>query len=164
MKPCVGQLLFCIFPVVDRERARQISCVGGFRSAPNETDLPAPRAHRYVSIPIPPTRTRVRLSRFGFSRLFEFPTLACFPQRESRSASSQEFLQQRRATHSFDRTLGSTVFPSCTWRQTEMEANLTQDQPMPVASTAGDNQLWLSWQGLWVPAFFTQQHDPTPHQ
>jgi len=168
MKPCAGQLLFCIFSGCG-SRARQISFVGALIRPPTilicwplgPIVTSAPRSHA-LSLLLP--GTWVGLFRFGFSRLFEFPTLACVPRRESRSASSQEFLQQRRATHSIFRTLGSTVLPSCTWRQTEMEANPTQDQPVQAASTAGGNQLWLSRQSVLVPTFSTQQHHPTAHQ
>src|SRR3981189_2606630 len=47
------------------------------------------------------------VSRFGFSRLFELSTLFSLPLAGISYASSQEFIQQGRATHSVVRFRGS---------------------------------------------------------
>ena len=49
-------------------------------------------------------------SRFGFSRLFELSTPFSLLAAGSSCASSQEFMQQGRAAHSFDRSRGSDRF------------------------------------------------------
>ena len=45
--------------------------------------------------------------RFGFSRLFELPTPVSLPSTGIPCASSQEFIQQGRIAHSFNRSRGS---------------------------------------------------------
>ena len=153
MKPCVGQLLFCLLSGGESTASEARQFRWGLSLCPQRNCLAGPSGQSLCQPPIPPTWTWVGLSRFGFSRLFELPTLFSLPSAGISCASSQEFIQQGRVTHSFDPISWiRPCFRAARGAKAEAEANPTQDQPVSSSLNRGRQLPAVVSVGLRVPS------------
>ena len=155
MKPCVGQVWYYIIPSPFRESLSP-RCRVGLRPAPRGrcggeakgTDHRRKRCRRTDlvsrsatwSLLLSSSRGSSFLSRFGFSRLFELSTHFSLPSAGISCASSQEFIQQGRAAHSFVRSRGSDrVSELHAAPKPKRQVNPTPDSSINDSSTSNYN-------------------------
>ena len=100
----------------------------GERDGPSAQALPTDRLGQpwcySWSLLLSSSRGGSGVSRFGFRRLFEFPTLIAFPRRRSFSASSHMFIQEGCVAYSIVRPRGSDRISKLTQRQSRIGSQI----------------------------------------